>query len=747
MHTRSYQYGGSVRNGMGNRSFQNSKPGYRKREMVDRSQIKCEYSGNSGHVKAGCFKLVGFPDWWPKSTNGGFDRGMSSTVNNVVYPNEYNSDYNTPLGNVMEGECSEEGQNPGTAMVNFVEFAGITTNHGVNSILLCILGAWIIDSGASTHVCSSIDLFEIIRPLKPSLSIRLPDDTNKYVHSIGTVKLSESVKLFDCLYVSSFKYNILSDSRSNKVLVVRRQERGFSVLNYKLSTPILSWKSPYKALFLQPPNLEHLKVFGCLCFVTYTEPHKSKFQERAHPTIFISYPPNQKAFSLVRNQHSRPCVPVDHYAKYDQDVVLVQDIVTDAFYITQESTENAPVEPESGPSSSSEHVVVRHSHRSRKPSVWLNNYVVSSYFSSSNIPSFTDAHMLFIANLSVIQEPTKTVTERLVLALAAANKWHLHQLDVNNSFLHGYLDEEASRQWNHEFTFKLIAYGFVQSSSDSCMFVMNTDECFMVLVVYVDDILLAENSKEHIKAVKLYLDREFTIKDLDLAKYFLGIEIARSDASIFISQRNNSSLLDDPAFYRRLIGRLLYFNCIRPDHTYVIHHHNEFMQHPKVNHWNAAIHVVKYLNGTTNHGLFYVSDASLQLQGFCDADWVRCKVTRRSITAYCILLGTSLISRKSKKQNTDSKSSAEAELRLKPIPLRCDNQAAVHIVENPVFHERTKHIEIDCHLVRDHYKAGFIQPAHVPSKQQLAGVFTKALPATTLFPLLVKMGFLQIAPS
>ncbi|GAA0157869.1 hypothetical protein LIER_15038 [Lithospermum erythrorhizon] len=107
----------------------------------------------------------GFLDWWPTSTNGGFGRGRSSAVNNVVYPNKYNSDYNTPLGNVIE------------------------------------------DSGSSTHVCRSIALFETIKPLKPSMSVRLPDDTNK------------------------------SDSRSHKVLVVGRQERGLYVLNYKFFSP------------------------------------------------------------------------------------------------------------------------------------------------------------------------------------------------------------------------------------------------------------------------------------------------------------------------------------------------------------------------------------------------------------------------------------------------------------------------------------------------------------------------------
>ncbi|GAA0149006.1 transmembrane signal receptor [Lithospermum erythrorhizon] len=358
----------------------------------------------------------------------------------------------------------------------------------------------------------------------------------------------------------------------------------------------------------------------------------------------------------------------------------------------------------------------------------------------------------------------KCVTVRLLLALAASKGWLIHQLDVNNAFLHGTLDEviymkppqgllppdskqvckitkslyglkQASRQWNHTFTSCLLAYGFTQSASDHCLFVKRSADIFLALLVYVDDVLVVSNSVVEVVAIKAHIDKSFTIKDL-------GLNL----------NGESSSLLADPKQYRRLVGRFLYLGFTRPDISYTIQQLSQFVHAPREIHWTAALHVLKYLKGCPSHGLFYPVNTPVTLQSYCDADWGSCKATRKSLTGYCIFLGASLVSWKSKKQLTVSKSSAEAEYRSMgatvcelqwisyvladlgcslnlPIPLMCDNQAALHITSNPVFHEWTKHLDIDCHIVRNQYLAGFIVPQQISTKVQPADLFTKALHA------------------
>ena len=182
--------------------------------------------------------------------------------------------------------------------------------------------------------------------------------------------------------------------------------------------------------------------------------------------------------------------------------------------------------------------------------------------------------------------------------------------------------------------------------------------------------------------------------------------------------------LSDPESFRRLIGRLLHLTHSRLDICFAVNHLSQFMQKPIDIHYKRAKKILRFIKKELGKGLFFLAYPDLSLRGFTNADWGGCVDSRNSTTSYCFFVRSSLVSWKSKKQKTPSKSSSEAEYRalahgtceikwlLKlfrdfyitpnlPIPLFCDNQSAIYIGNNPIFHERTQHIELDCHIVRD----------------------------------------------
>lgn len=176
---------------------------------------------------------------------------------------------------------------------------------------------------------------------------------------------------------------------------------------------------------------------------------------------------------------------------------------------------------------------------------------------------------------------------------------------------------------------------------------------------------------------------------------------------------------------------------------------------------------MKYIKREPALGILLSSKTSNTLRVFCDADWASCPNTRRSVSGFLIKHGDSLVSWKSKKQNVVSRSSAEAEYRsmanavsevvwltalmkelneeiTTPVVVYSDSKAALQIAANPVFHERTKHIEIDCHFIRDKIQEGLIKTVHVSSKYQLADVLTKGLPRQQHEFLVSKLSMLNI---
>ncbi|KAL9996132.1 putative RNA-directed DNA polymerase [Helianthus debilis subsp. tardiflorus] len=406
----------------------------------------------------------------------------------------------------------------------------------------------------------------------------------------------------------------------------------------------------------------------------------------------------------------------------------------------------------------------------------------------------------------------KLVTVRCIISIAVDKGWSLYQLDVNNAFLYGELNEDvymslpdgyfpheehrvcklkrslyglkqAPRMWNERLVNVLFELGFKQSKCDYSLFYKINKDVIIYLLVYVDDIVVTGNCLSEINKVKNSLKTKFLIKDLGELKYFLGIEVIKEKDNICLSQRKyclellieygmsgckpvstpieqnylvnalckgNGELLDDITGYQRLVGKLIYLAHTRPDISYTVHFLSQYMHSPTNGHLKVAFRLLRYLKQSPGRGVLFSKGSHFDLIAYADSDWAKCLETRKSITGYCVFLGNSMVSWRSKKQTTVSRSSAEAEYRSMcavacevvwiknilseldinvnlPVKLFCDNTAALSIAANPVFHDRTKHFEIDLFFLRDLISKGIIKTLGIGSKQQLADLMTKGL--------------------
>ena len=302
------------------------------------------------------------------------------------------------------------------------------------------------------------------------------------------------------------------------------------------------------------------------------------------------------------------------------------------------------------------------------------------------------------------------------------------------------------------------------------------------VIIYVDDILIFSQSQDDITRVKRELSKHFDMKELGPVKHCLGMEFTRGKDKVTLRQRYIADILkrfgmidlnpvstpmdvhqklpatekcEDKELeklpYRELLGALTYLSTTtRPDISFAVSYLGQFNERFDRSHWNAAKRVLRYLKGTKDYGITY-SKESTPLKGYVDADWGNSIIDRKSFTGYAFILSGGPITWNSKKQRTVALSSTEAEymalneavkesIHLKRLLIEincqelaettifCDNHGALKLAENPVFHKRSKHIDIRYHFVREVLKAGELKLNHVPTENMLADLMTKALP-------------------
>lgn len=340
--------------------------------------------------------------------------------------------------------------------------------------------------------------------------------------------------------------------------------------------------------------------------------------------------------------------------------------------------------------------------------------------------------------------------------------------------------KQASRAWNLKLGAVLKSLGFIQSKADNCLYVLRTHSFCVLLLAYVDDMLLTGNNSAALETIISQLRQHFSLKDLGSLHQFLGVQFTRSSAGLFLNQRHYileilakanmvaanglaSPMISSPSLskfdgqssvdathYRSIVGALQYVCLTRPDISFSVNKVSQYMQEPLDTHWKAVKRILRYLAGTLDFGLSFHASPKLNIAAYSDADWASDRDDRKSTSGTCIFLGGNLISWSAKKQHTVSRSSTEAEFRSlthvvcdvlwlhslldelgivhrQPSPVWVDNLGAVALSNNPVFHSRIKHAEVDFHFVRDHVSRGRIQVRHLPTHAQVADGFTKPL--------------------
>ncbi|KAL6342671.1 hypothetical protein AAG906_013077 [Vitis piasezkii] len=315
-------------------------------------------------------------------------------------------------------------------------------------------------------------------------------------------------------------------------------------------------------------------------------------------------------------------------------------------------------------------------------------------------------------------------------------------LDVNNALLQGHLSEDVYMAQPLGFVDKdnpthfLIESGFTNSHADTSLFILHSGDITIYLLVYVDDIIITGTNTNIIQRYINLLAQRFSIKDLGVLSYFLGIEVLTtpSDGNLTL---HSGTALTNCTEYRTLVGNLQYLCLTCPDISYVVNKLSQFIHRPTSEHWNAAKRLLRYLCGTLTHGLFLHKANTFSLHAFSYADWVGNKDDYTSTSAYIVYLDHHPISWSSKKQRTVVRSSIEAEYQLlgvtlpTPPVIYCDNVGATYLCSNLVFHSCMKYVAIDYHFIQDQVQSSALRVIHVSSTDQLADTLTKPLPRIT----------------
>jgi hypothetical protein len=359
---------------------------------------------------------------------------------------------------------------------------------------------------------------------------------------------------------------------------------------------------------------------------------------------------------------------------------------------------------------------------------------------------------------------------------------------------------QAPRAWNAKLHDSLQSLGFERCPLEHALYRRGGCDNFLLIGVYVDDLIITGSDAEEIAKFKEQMHGMFRMSDLGLLSYYLGIEVEQRDGHITLSQasyalkvleaagmqdcnlchtpmdtrlkigKHNGGDAVDATKYRSIIGSLRYLVNTRPDLAFAVGFASRFMEAPGVHHWALVKQILRYLKGTIRYGCRYSAGSAPNLVGYSDSDHAGDVDDRKSTSGIVFFLGSSIITWGSQKQKVVAQSSCEAEyiaaataatqavwlsrvlgavLGKEPdkMKLYVDNLSAIALCKNPVFHDRTKHIDTRYHYIRECVEKGMVDVLHVGTHDQLGDILTKALPRAKFVEMRQRLGIIEVKSS
>ncbi|KAE8667942.1 hypothetical protein F3Y22_tig00112352pilonHSYRG00005 [Hibiscus syriacus] len=621
-------------------------------------------------------------------------------------------------------------------------------------------------------------------------------------------------------------------------------------------------KTPQEAWSGRKPGISHLRTFGSIAHVHVPDERRTKLDDKSESFIFIGYDANSKGYKLYNPDNKKfvisrdvlvtpPTSPTSttqgdsspsssSSGSQSERVVQRTRSLRDLYEVTERQDNLtlfclfADCEPVSFQEAVQEKkwrdVMDEEIKAIEKNDTWELTSLPKGhkaicvkwvYKTKQNAKGEIERHKARLVAKGYSQKDgidydevfapvARLETIRLIISLAAQNKWKIQQMDVKSAFLNRVLEEEvyiqqpsgyevkghedkvlvlkkalyglkqAPRAWNSRIDKYFQENGFNKCPYEHALYIKIKDGDILIVCLYVDDLIFTGSNPSMFNEFKDVMMKEFEMTDMGLMAYYLGIEVKQQNDGIFISQESYAKEIlkkfkmenckpistpaeygikmtkheegesVDPTFFKSLVGSLRYLTCTRPDILHAVGLVSRYMESPTTTHFKAAKRILRYLKGTIDFGLFYSVSNDYKLVGYSDSYWGGDIDNRRSTTGFVFFMGDIAFTWMSKKQSIVTLSTCEAEyvaatscvchaiwlrnllkeiglIQEEPTKVCVDNKSAIALAKNPVFHDRSKHIDIRYHYIRECVARKDVEVEYVKLQDQVADIFTKPL--------------------